>query len=228
VAKADIGLKLELQHAKFSQMLADLGAIDPAVEFRDVVRAEAGAVAAGAMGRTKSARVNKILAYYASRKFITMDGKVYRIDYNRYPDALWERMLDMSKQAREIALDARGISKQSWYHAAQSFGKPMKAPAYVLAANYKGQQYPQDGSSSEVGGGDQFALTMVNSSPVVQKANGQWALLGAMTARTRYFERNMAHAFFLNAKTRAAKYPGIFTDPVPPAASSPTEIPSGT
>jgi hypothetical protein len=226
VAKADIGLKLELQHAKFSQMLADLGAIDPAVEFRAVVRAEAGAVAASAMSRTKAADKGKIHSRAAARKYFTLDCKTYRLD-NRMSDALWDRLQAAQQAALQVRLNARGISKQSWYHAAQSFGRPMKAPAYVLAANYNGQQYPQNGASSEVGGGDQFTLTMVNSSPVVQKANGQWALLGAMSARTRYFERNMAHAFFANAQTRASKYPGIFTDPVPPAASSPTEIPSG-
>lgn len=224
---ADVGLKMELVTAQFNAMLADLSRIDPRIDFPVVVRAEAAAVAAGAMTRTKAASVAKINARAQGRKFTTFNGKVYYLG-NRYPDTLWNPIDQQNKDSLQTKLRARGISKQSWLHLARSMGRAMKAPAYVIAANYKGQQYPLDGTSAEDGSAMGFTLTVVNSSPTVQQAGGAYALIGAMSARSRYFERNMAHSFFRTVESRAKKYPGIFADPVPAPASSPAETPIGS
>lgn len=207
---ADPGLKMELVTQRFDKMLEELANIDSSVEFGDVVRSEAGSVAANATRNTIAASVAKINA----QKFTTFNGKTYYIDRNYRNAALRAAM----EQVRPVKRAARGMAKQSWVSIGRSLGTPIKAPAYVLSANYKGQQYPEDGTSMVEGSGTGVTVTIYNSSPYITRIGGAWALLGAMSARASYFERNMAHHAFLTIETRAKKYPGIFTDPVPPAA----------
>lgn len=224
---ADPGLKMELVTRDFNRMLAELAAIDPRVEFGTVVRSEAGSVVAGAAGRTKAASREKIIARSNAQKFTTLNGKTYYIDRNYRNADLRQQLVNARVFQRERRLAARGISKQSFVWVAKSLGTPIKAPAYVMAANYKGRQYPQDGDTVERGSGAAFTVTIFNTSPTVQKASGQWALLGAMSARARYFERNMAHYAFSSIASRAKKYPGIFTESVPPAAGFDFTVPEG-
>jgi hypothetical protein len=224
---AEPGLKMELVTRDFNRMLEDLAAIDPRVEFGDVVRSEAGSVVAGAAGRTKAANREKIIARSAAQKFTTLNGKTYYIDRNYRDAGLRQQLVNSRVFARERKLAARGLAKQSWVWIARSLGTPIKAPAYVLAAAYKGQQYPQDGSSTTSGDGSGFTVTITNNLPYNGAIGSQWALLGAMSARARYFERNMAHFAFQSLETRAKKYPGIFSSPVPPAAGFDFTVPEG-
>lgn len=219
---ADKGLKIEVVTQQFGAMLRELAAIDARVEFATVVRNEAAAVEGGAMTRTKAASIPNIERRSAEQKFTTFNGKTYYIDRNYKDKALANALHNQRIFQKNRRLAARGISKQSWAHVARAQGSTVQAPAYVLTANYKGQQYPQDGAASESGTGASFALTITNSSPVVQKAGGQFALLVSMNARARYFERNMAHFFFMTMANRVKKYPGIFAGPVPLALDVPT------
>jgi hypothetical protein len=223
VANGNPGLKLEMVTREFNAMLAELAAIDPRVEFAPVVRSEAGNVAALAMTGTKAAKVASIKARAEGRRFTTFNGKTYFLG-NHYPNGLWGDIDRQNQDGLQTRLNARGISKQSWAHVSRSMGLNPKAPAYVLAANYRGNQYSIDGQSSEEGSGTSFQLTIINSSPVVQNAGGQWALIRAMSRRARFFERNMAHKFYLSIDTRAKKYPGIFTSPVPAPADTGVEV----
>lgn len=213
------GLKVELVTRDFNRMLAELAAIDPKVELRDIIFSEATAVIEGALRRTVAAKVQRIKDRQASHTWTTFSGKKYHIAEWRLPDQLWNQIQRQRKERLQTRLNARGLSKQSWLHVASALGKTIPVPAYVANANYKSQQYPVDGDKREEGASSNFSLTIINSSPIVQKAGGQAALLAAMRGRASYFQRNLAHGVFNSIATRAKKYPGIFTSPVPSSIS---------
>lgn len=212
------GLKAELICRDFNRMLDELAAIDTRVQFRDVVTSEATSVIEGAMRRTKNAEAGRIRADFATKEWTTFGGKKYRIADWRLPDPLWNEISARRRERLQTKLAARGLSRQSWIHVAAALGRSIAAPAFVASANYRGRQYPVDGDKREEGSGADFALTIINSSPIVQAAGGRAALLAAMQGRIGYFRRNMEHHAFRTLADRARKYPGIFTSPVPAAA----------
>lgn len=211
-------LKVELIARDFNRMLEELAAIDYRVEFADVIRSEATSVIEGAMRRTKNAQAGRIRADFESKEWTTFNGKKYHIAVWRLPDALWREIQARRRERLQTKLNSRGLARQSWIHVASSLGRTIAAPAFVANANYKGRQYPIDGDKREDGTGANYALTIINSSPIVQAAGGRAALLSAMQGRISYFRRNMEHRGFRTLAERAKKYPGIFTSPVPAAA----------
>lgn len=215
-------LNIELITREFNAMLAELAAIDTSVQFRDVVDHEASKTVIGDKGAviyTRAANASKIRENHAKRTHVKLaDGKRYNPNW-RLNAETWKKM----KMARAISLDtklgARGLAKQSWLITARKIGRPFTfATQYVYAANYKGRIYPEDVATSREGDGSRYAITVVNSSPMVSGAKMPRALAMAMGGRARYFRQNMAHHFWRTAASRAAKYPGIFTSPVPPRA----------
>lgn len=208
-------LSVEIVTSNFNRMLADLAGIDAAVEFRSVVRHEAVKVVEKSLSYTRAARVASIRAGQAAKEWTTFNGKKYHIAEWYLPDKLWAAIQAKRRATLQRKLNARGLSKQSWLHMARQLGGTIAAPAYVDRANYDGKQYPIDADSLEEGRATNYALTIINSSPIVQAAGGQSALLRAMNGRARYFERNMAHHAFRTLATRARAYPGIWTSPVP-------------
>ena len=56
------GLQVEIITRDFNRMLAALAAIDPKIEFRSIILAEAAAIVRTALSRTKSAKVSAIRA----------------------------------------------------------------------------------------------------------------------------------------------------------------------
>lgn len=205
-------LKAELIHRDFSRMIEELAAIDPRVEFRDVIRGVAARVMAGAARGTKAADSGKILTRFANKRFTTFSGKVYYLE-NRYPDALWGGIERMREESLNTKINAIGLAKQSWQHAGASFGASIAAPAYVAAANYNGRRHPENGSSTETGNGDGLSLTVRNDSPIAPAAGGRYALQRAFQGETRAFARNVANHAFATVASRAKKYPGIFATP---------------
>ena len=206
-------LKVQLITRNFGRMLDELAAIDPRLEFRDVVVAEAVAVVNSAMSGTKAATVASIRRGWESKKFTTFNGKVYYLP-NRYPDELWRRLWNSRIASLQTKLAARGLSKSSWHFLAQLLGGPSKAPGYVVASNYRGHQFPQNADRDERGSpGRDYTLQILNSSPIVQAAGGRDALIRAMLGRIRYFEINMERRAFRSVESRARKYPGIFVRP---------------
>lgn len=214
------GLKVELITRDFNRMLEELASIDPRVEFSTVVKESAVRVIAGAMRRTRAAAAAGIRANFATKEWTTFNGKKYHIAEWRLPDPLWREISARRRERLQTKLNSRGLSKQSWLQVASALGRTITAPAYVVNANYRGQQYPVDGDKSEEGSGTNYALTILNSSPIVQAAGGRAAILAAMVGETRYFQRNMANRAFATIESRAKKYPGIFTSGVPSAIAA--------
>ncbi len=192
-------------------MLEELAAIDPRIEFRDVVYAVAARVVFNALYRTRAAKSAAIRRTYQEKEYVTFGGKRYRLA-NRYPDQLWGRIDQFRRDRVAIKLAARGLSKKSWLHLAGELGARAtgSVPAYVQAANYRGNDHPENADTRAAGSGSDFALTIINSSPIVQAAGGRSALLTAMQGEIGYFRNNMAHEFYKTAASRAAKYRGIF------------------
>lgn len=214
------GLKVEIITRDFSRMLAELAAIDPRVEFATVIKEVAARVVAGALRRTRSAEAGRIRATFATKEWTSFGGKRYKIDEWLLPNPLWRQIQHFRKERLQTKLNSRGLSKQSWLHVASAFGKTIAAPSFVQNANYRGRQYPVDGDKSEEGSGTNYALTIINSSPIVQAASGRSALIAAMAGETGYFRRNMENRAFATIESRAKKYPGIFTSGVPAAAAA--------
>lgn len=214
----NIKVRSELVAARFNNYLQELWAIDPKIEFADVVRSEAASVMIGALQRTYAADKGKIQASVRDREWVTFGGKRYHIIEGRsdlpawhLPDTLWGQIEQYRQNKLAIKLAARGMSKQSWYLLAQKIRPVLQSvPAYVIEANYKGRQYPEDSSSLETNTPAGYLLTVLNSSPVVRFANGGWALLGAMQGRVSFFRQNMKHRSFQTQESRARKYPGIW------------------
>jgi len=214
MAKFDIKVRSELVATRFNRYLQELAAIDPTIEFSALVRSEAAAVMLAALSRTKAASVAKIRAAVDDREWVTFSGKRYRIggdDPWRLPDPLWGQIEAYRQQRADLKLAARGISKQSWLLLAKALREVQsRVPAYVASANVRGRQYPENVSATDSSTPAGFILTVLNNSPVVQHAGGQWALLGAMQGRVSYFRRNMQHRAFQTLESRARKYPGIW------------------
>ena len=202
-------LRVEIITRDFNRMLEQLALIDPRIEFATVVKGVAGRVIQGALNRTKAADAGKIKARAENRKYFTMDGKAYNLE-NRYPDEVWNRIAQLTQDSLAYKLAARGLSKKSWAHLGNQIGTPTKAPAYVMAANYKGASHPENADSVESGTSMDYALTIINSSPIVQFASGERALLAAMAGETRRFEVLMSKRAFRSVESRAKAYPGIF------------------
>ncbi len=207
-------VKVQLITSRFGKMLEDFAAIDPKVEFRDIVIGVAIRVIAGALRRTKAADPRRIRDGHAGATFTTMDGKIYKLSNYFHNESIWNRIEQKRRAALDTKLAARGLSKQSWLHQARQLGATLEVPAYVANANFKGQQHPENAAHMETGAGGQFALKIINSSPIVQAANGRFALIAAMSAETRYFYTLLARGGFATAATRAAKYPGVYVRPL--------------
>lgn len=210
-------LKVELITSRFNQMLEEFAEISPEIEFRDIVRAIAIRVIANALRRTKAADTQKIRARHEAREFTSMDGKKYKLS-NHFPDPVWEKLSARRAASLEVKLRSRGLAKQSWLYLAQDLGGTIDVPAYVPAANFKGQTHPENVSFIERGTGANYALKIINNSPVVQAAGGEQALVFAMAGETRYFFTLLSKGAFATAKSRAAKYPGIYARQLTAAA----------
>lgn len=208
-------LKVELLTRDFGRMLDELAAIDPRIEFRDIVYAIAARVVFNALYRTNAAKASAIRRTWQEREYTTFGGKRYKLSHH-YPDQLWGRLEQFRADRLAVKLASRGLAKKSWYHLARDIGAssvPARVPGYVQSANYRGNDHPENADHANSGSGTAYALRIINSSPIVQAAGGERALMIAMQGELGYFRQNMAHQFYLSAESRAKKYPGIFTTP---------------
>lgn len=211
-------IKVEIITSRFGKMLEDFASINPEIEFRTIVRAVAVRVIAGALRRTKMAQAEAIRRRWADQEWITFDGKKYKLSWYLRNDVLWHQIEEFSLKALWLRQAARGLSKQSWLHQAQQLGENLSVPAQVTAANHAGRQYPGNVSHRETGAGTAYALTILNNSPIVQKAGGRDALAFAMAGETRFFYTSLEKGAFRSAASRAAKYPGVYVSPTAAAA----------
>lgn len=212
-------LKVELITRDFGRMLEELAAIDPRIEFSELVTAIAARVVFNALYRTSAAKASAIKRTWQDREYTTFGGKRYKLS-NHYPDRLWGQLEQFRDDRLAVKLAARGLAKKSWLHLARDLGSaiPARVPGYVQTANYKGRDHPENAAHSTAGSGTAYSLKIINSSTIVQLAGGQSALLAAMQGEIGYFRQNMAHQFYLSAASRAKKYPGVFLSPTLAAA----------
>ena len=137
------GLKVEIVTRNFDLMLADLAAIDPRIEFRDIVHAVAIRVIQNAARRTRAATVSAIRANYAAKEWTTLDGKKYKLSWLD-PNPIWAGIQAKRNDNLAVKLASRGLAKRSWVELAAVVGGAITVPAYVMTANYRGRQYPTD------------------------------------------------------------------------------------
>jgi hypothetical protein len=207
------GLKVEIITRNFSRMLEELANIDPTIEFKDVVDGVATRVAQGAMNRTRAAKASSIKQRHEGKEWTTFDGKKVRIGGNdawRFPDAEWASIQQKRNELLQLRLAARGTAKQNWLGFANQLGRSLKAPAYVLGANYRGKTHEGDSTARVSGNGREYTVTLLMTSPLIPGAGMERALVSAMAGETRYFYINMENRAFRTFASRAAKYPGIF------------------
>jgi hypothetical protein len=222
MAKFDIKVRSELIATRFNAYLQELWALDPRIEFSDLIRAEATAVMMGAMGRTRAASEQKIRAASDTREWATLGGKRYRLGGRtgegwHLPDTTHQAIQDKRAARLTTKIGARGLSKQSFANLAKVIGGRIGAiPGYVSSANYQGRRYPENVSALEASTPAGFILTTFNNSPIVGFAGGAWAILGAMQGRVSYFRRNMKHRRFQTLASRARAYPGIWATETAP------------
>lgn len=205
-------VKVTLITRNFGNMLEELASIDPRVEFRDVVREVAIRVIAGALRRTRIADPKKITAAHEKQEWTTLDGKKYKLSWHE-PDALYNRITRRRAERLAVTLGAVGLARRSWLDQAQELGGNIPVTGAVRRANYRGHNYPENVSSLESTTGGAYSLKIINSSPIVQAAGGERALLSAMAGETRYFYTLLAKGAFRTLASRAARYPGIFVQP---------------
>ena len=205
-------VNIELIATQFNKMLGELAAIDTRVEFSEVILEVSRSVVQNAMSRTKSAKVKDIVDKTGFRMFQTLNGKKYFL-LNKYPAELWAQIEAQRLEGFNRKKNARGLAKQSWWHLANMFDRPIVTPAYVVNANYKGRKYPGDVSASQRGSLSTYQLTIKNNSPLVGHANMPNALKWAMHGQTRNFETKLKLRAFKTVASRATAYPGIFVRP---------------
>lgn len=211
-------LKAQLVTRDFNRMLEEFASLDPKIEFAAIVRAVAIRVMAGALRRTKAADPEKIKARHAAAEWTTIDGRKIKLSWYLHDDEKYRRSVNHRVAVLNTKLGARGLSKQSWLYEAQKIGGTIDAPAYVTAANFQGRTHPENASVTELGGAAAFVLKVLNRSPIVQQAGGEYALIAAMAAETRYFFTLLSKGGFATAAKRAAKYPGVYVRPLSLAA----------
>lgn len=197
---------------RFNAMIAEMVAIDPTLEWDDVLTHEVAAANFAAQRLTKTAKVSKIRRDHKSREYVEHRGKKYNLKH-RYPRALWRQLKAQDKRSFERKLAARGLARQSWLSAfgGLAVSPPGSIPAFVLNANYKKRQY-HNSTIHRRGSGDQSSITLINSAPAVDwpAAKLRRALLKGINGRTQYFERNMATGYYRTLESRAEKYPGVY------------------
>jgi hypothetical protein len=211
-------VKVTLITQKFSRMLEEFASIDPRLSFADIVRGVAIRVIAGALRRTKAADAEKIKARHEAQEWITLDDRKIKLSWYLHDDELYRRVHNTRIIRLNNKLASRGLSKKSWLHQAEKLGGSIKVPGFVAAANYRGESHPENVLHLETSAAGQFALKIINNSPIVQAAGGRDALLYAMAAETRYFYTVLARGGFNTFESRSKKYPGVYIRPTSTAA----------
>lgn len=206
-------LTVRIDASRFNAMLADFAAIEPGLEFRDIVHGTALRVCAGALRRTNAADPQRIRRDFENREWTTLDGKRYKLSWYLHNDALWHRIEQHRADTLATKLASRGLAKKSWIFFGPELGGIIDAPNFVHSANYKGEVYPEDAAIAEAGFGAGYQLTIFNSSPIVQKAGGARALQGAINGEARYFYVLLEKRAFRTFEGRAARYPGVYVRP---------------
>jgi hypothetical protein len=201
-------MSVEIVADKFNAYLSQLAAKLPAHEFADIIKGEAIAVLQGAMRRTSVASSKTITASVEAAPWRTMDGKKYKMDH-RYPDPVWRKLTAAKRASVRRRMKARGLARQAWVQIADSMGRKIDAPAYVLGAIPASGIRPRNGRSIEEGTGARYTITLFNESPLARYTGAEFALKLAMLGRVRAFENALRKKLFDDARFVARQYKGI-------------------
>lgn len=207
-------------------------------DFRTVVQHETTKIMEGALKRTPAAKVGDIRKNSDDYEFITASAHTYatkgersagryqgfarkkgnhaspRVVYyrfNRYPDELWAKLMDLKKKRVQRRIMARGLLKKSWIQVAEKIGIALEGVAgYVAGANSGGRDYPEDTK-----GGQRRSISNFEIWGVIERVY-DWriikALSASMRARINYFRTNLKKGVFLKGKEIARRYPGLYVN----------------
>lgn len=151
--------------------------------------------AAGQTARAKAARTKKNLLLYWMQ--------------NRYPDELWQAILEARKKTLSFKLKARGFAKWTWASMAQKLGIGIRLPGFVSTAGGVIKADPV-AVKKEVEHG-RVGIWIENASTVVQSKHvrGGSALQRAINGRVSYFKTNLRRKVFESMATITKRYPGV-------------------
>jgi len=131
-------------------------------------------------------------------------------DWNRYK-AGWAQDVKETKQDMKLRQGARGLTAKSYFDIIQAIGVGQTGGS---VASFIQRARPIGGKSRRVGfaiatgaNTSQFNLTVVNTSGIAIKTDGQRKLNSAITIRRKFFMDSMRKNFFFDAKFVARNYP---------------------
>ncbi len=185
------------------------------VETSRAVDYEAGKIIEAAIRNTPAAQVQKIVGNAGTGKALKADVgngmKTYWMD-NRYPDRIWNRLVQVQKDSLSRKLKARGLAKKSWWLLAVRAGLAVVVPSFVQRAIAStGKSYSENAEVKRVQVRGRWGLEFTNRQPTVQSPNvkGLRALGRAIQGRMKYFERNLRLGVFHDLRKIAKAYPGL-------------------
>lgn len=182
---------------------------------QQIVESEVRKILETAISRTKAASVEKIREFNQDDKWMTYHRKKYLMT-NRYPDPLWNRLIELRKKDLVKKLAARGWSKASWYALGIAIGFDLKAPGFVKSSKVPGVSAAQNVSAAkENTRKGNYGLRIENNSPMlgINNTNSSRAFFSAVAGRIGFYRRNVQNGVFKDLKSVAAKYPGIVLTP---------------
>lgn len=110
------------------------------------------------------------------------------------------------------ALGSIGLAKHSWYQIGEALGieGALKVASYVKSARPQDGKVYQNGTAQAVLETAAAYIEMRNDYPAAIRMNGQTLINYAIVSRSLAFEREVEKGVFLDLKTRAERYPGLF------------------
>jgi len=177
-----------------------------------VVEYESQKVIETCLRRTRAASLANIVRDYQARTFGQYDVgngmKKYCLT-NRYPDALWARILAIRKRSLKGKVGARGLAKRSWQDMAAKADILVAAPKYVATALASNGRVYDDTSARAISTRNTFGLYFENRYPVIGAIGGHDILRRSLAGRARYFRKNLQMGVFFDLKKIERAYPGM-------------------
>jgi len=183
---------------------------------------EVGKILEKCISSTPAAKIEKIrsrsdgrewgfhkIAYSPNLNFkgrLTKSGKKRYKYANRFPDAVWNAIIEQRKSSLEKKLSLRGLAKQSLLKLAEAAGLTVKAPSYVkkLKANFT-----KNFSVNRIISEGSYSISLRNSQPTINVIGGNAIVRRAIKGRIKYFQTNMEKGVLDSMEKFAKAYPGI-------------------
>ena len=156
--------------------------------------------------------------------FAKIGGKTFLTSKWRLVDSTWARVLALAEERKawresrqaelsKLYVEAWGLAKRSWVEAGRALRIAVKAPAYALRANYKGNTYANQ-SDGRRETGQSPSVTMIVSNPYLlggtaRGVNGGQIMTVALNGRAKSFFTAMSKAKAGDIGKIVAKYAGM-------------------